>query len=97
MPVTKQSVTFTFQDPSGSPIAGGTVTARLQFDISAATAGGPQVSAGITDSTVLDSNGSATLMLWPNDVTFPANSIYFIKCFTALGLLAWSGELTVTS
>ena len=95
MPVTKQSVTLVFQDPAGNPLANGKVTFRLQVDISTATSGGPQVSAGRLVTANLDTTGSATVLLWPNSSTFPADSVYFVKAYTSLGLLAWSGTMTV--
>lgn len=95
MPVTQQLIIMSFQDPSGNPIANGTVTVRLQVDISAATSGGPQVSAGRIVSVLLDDTGTGNFLLWPNDVTFPAGSVYFLKCYTSLGQPVWSGELTV--
>jgi hypothetical protein len=95
MPVTQQSVTLTFQDPSGQPLANGRVDIRLQVDISAATSGGPQVCAGRLVSVTLNGSGSATVLLWPNSSTFPAHSVYFVTAFTALGQPAWKGELTV--
>jgi hypothetical protein len=94
---TKQSVTLVFQDPSGTAIAGGTVTIRLLYDISAAASNGPQISAGIVVSGTLDSSGTITVDLWPNDVLVPANSNYQVKAYTALGQPAWSGTLIVTS
>lgn len=96
MSVNKQSVTLIFQDPSGTPIAGGRVKLRLQVDVSTATSGGPQVTAGGAVFGDLDSNGSVTLSLWPNNVTLPATSVYFVTCYTSLGQPVWQGELTVT-
>ena len=94
---TKQSVTLTFQDPSGNALAGGTVTLRLLYDISTAAANGPQISAGIVVSGTLDSSGSITVELWANDVLVPAGSNYQVKAYTDLGQPAWSGTLIVTS
>ncbi len=94
---TKQSVTLVFQDPSGNAIASGTVTIRLLYDISTAASSGPQISSGIVVSGTLDSSGSVTVELWPNDVLVPAGSSYVVNAYTALGQLAWSGPLTVTS
>lgn len=95
MPVTKQSVTLTFQTPAGLPIANGYIQIRLQTDISTAVSGGPQVNAGQVVTNSLDSNGSVTVLLWPNNITFPANSVYFVTCFTAQGQPVWKGEVTV--
>lgn len=93
---TKQSVSLTFLDPSNAPLAGGSVVFRLNYDISAVTSGGPQVSAKRTVTVVLDDNGSCTVSLWPNNLLSPTNSIYFVTAYTAQGQPAWSGELTVT-
>jgi hypothetical protein len=92
---TKQSVTVTFQDPSGNPLSLGTVTFRLQVDISTHTSGGPQVAAGRIVSASLDSSGSCTVLLWPNNLLAPA-SIYFVTAYTAEGQPVWQGEMTVT-
>lgn len=93
---TKQSVTLTFLDPSNTPLAGGSVVFRLNYDISVMTSGGPQVSAKRAVTVTLDDSGSCTVPLWPNNILFPANSIYFVTAYTAQGQPAWSGELTVT-
>lgn len=95
MPVTKQSVTLVFQDAAGNPVAFGSVTLRLQVDISTATPSGPQVSAGRLVTATLDSSGSLTVDLWPNNTTTPA-SVYFVQCYTVHGQPVWKGELTVT-
>jgi hypothetical protein len=95
MPVTKQLVTLVFQDPAGNPIANGSVRIRLQVDVSTATSGGPQVSAGRMLEASLDASGSVTISLWPNSTTVPANSVYFLTAYTALGQPVWKGELTV--
>lgn len=94
MPVTKQSVTLVFQDPSGAPIANGSVTFRLQQDISTATSGGPQVSAGLFLTATLDSSGSVTVLLWPTSMMQPS-AIYFVAAYTASGKPAWQGTLVV--
>ena len=92
----QSSVTVTFQDPAGNPLSGGSVTFDLNTDIATATSGGTQVCAGRTVTATLDTNGSATLSLWPNASLFPASSVYFVRAFTAQGQPAWSGEMTVT-
>lgn len=94
MPPVRQSVSFTFFDPSGAPLAGGKVTARLSTDLSASVVSGPQVAATEV-SAVLDSGGSATLSLWPNRLLLPADSVYFINAFSAQGQPVWSGQTTV--
>ena len=91
----KQSITLTFQDPSGQPIALGLATFRLQADISTSATSGPQVSAGRLVTAALDSSGSCTVLLWPNNLLAPA-SIYFVMAYTAQGQPVWRGELTVT-
>ncbi len=95
MPIT-QSVTLTFQDPGGNPIAGGKVTFRLSYDISNATAGGVQVSAGIVTSATLDNSGSCTVTLYRTDTLFPSGAIYFVEAYTAAGQSVYSHQMTVT-
>jgi hypothetical protein len=92
----KQSVTLVFQSPSGAPLALGSVTFRLNVDISTALADGVQIAAQRLVKVALDSSGTCTVMLWPNNLLVPANSIYFVNAYTAQGQPAWSGELTVT-
>jgi hypothetical protein len=91
-----QSVTLTFQDPSGTPIAGGKVTFDLSYDISNATSGGIQVSSGITTSATLDSNGRCTVTLYRTDILVPSGSVYFVRVYTAEGQLVYSEQMTVT-
>jgi hypothetical protein len=88
-------IILTFQDPAGNPIVGGRADIRLQQDISAATAGGPQVGAGRLISVPIDSQGVAFVNLWPTDTMFPA-AVYFVQAYNSLGLLVWSGEMKVT-
>lgn len=95
MPTTQQPVTFTFQDPSGAPLAGGSVVLQLSSDIATSVVAGVQILAGRQVTGTLDSNGSCTLNLWPNSVMFPSGVVYFVSAYTASGLLVWSGELTV--
>jgi hypothetical protein len=92
----KVAVILTFQDPQGNPLAGGRVDLQLQQDISAGTAGGPQVCAGPVISVTLDSTGTAFTSLWPTDVMSPA-AVYFATAYTSLGQPAWKGELSVAS
>ncbi len=94
MPITKQSVTLTFQDPSGAPIANGSVTFRLQQDISTATSGGPQITAGKLVMATLNSSGSATVLLWPTSMMQPS-AVYFVTAYTASGLSVWQSTLSV--
>lgn len=95
MPVTKQSVTLNFLDPSGAPLASGSVIIRLQQDISSAASGGPQVVAGRPVKATLNSSGTVTVLLWPTTGMSPA-AVYFVRAFTALGQPAWSGTMTVS-
>jgi len=95
MPLT-QSVTITFQDPGGNPLAGGNVTFRLSYDISNATAGGVQVSAGIVTSATLDNSGSCTVTLYRTDTLIPLGAIYFVEAYTVEGQPVYSSQMTVT-
>jgi hypothetical protein len=94
---TQQSVSLTFVDPAGNPVAGGSVRLTINVDISTAAANGPQIAAQRTVTATLDDSGSCTVELWPNDVLFPANSVYFVQAYTIEGQPAWSGQITVTS
>ena len=91
----KVPVTVTFQDPSGTPIADGSVTFSLNIDISAAASDGPQIAAGRIVTATLDSSGSATVDLWPNDL-ISTGSVYFVEAFSAQGEPAWNGQMTVS-
>jgi hypothetical protein len=93
MPV-QVSVPFTFQDPSGAPLAGGKVVLRLSYDISQGIATDPQVSAGITVNGTLDGTGSVTLLLWSTSQLLPTGAVYFVKAYTSTGLLAYNGQIT---
>jgi len=97
MSATQQSVTLSFFDPAGNPLAGGSVRLTLNIDISTAVVNGPQIAAQRTTETTLDDEGSGTVDLWPNDVLFPAGSVYFVEAYSAEGQPAWSGQMTVTS
>lgn len=90
------TVSFTFQDPSGAPLAGGRVELHLNYDISTSTSGGVQVVGGRTITETLDNNGSASPLVWPNDQLFPANSVYFVTAYSSVGQPVWSGEVTVS-
>jgi hypothetical protein len=92
---TQQTVTFNFLDPAGNPLAGGRADIRLQQDISAGISGGPQVAAGRVVSVALDDTGTGVVELWPTVGMFPA-AIYFVRAFTSLGQLVWSGTLSVS-
>lgn len=92
----RQSVSLTFQDPSGSPLAGGSVHIELSVDISTALALGPQITAQRVVDATLDNTGSCTVSLWPNNLLLPAKSVYFVTAYTAEGQPAWSGQMAVT-
>lgn len=92
----QQPYIFTFQDPAGNPLAGGRVEFRLNVDISTAASSGSQICAGRTATATLDSNGSCTVSLWPNGTLLPSGSVYVVTAYTALGQLAWSGQMTLT-
>lgn len=96
MPASKVSVTLVFQSPSGAPLANGQVQIKLNQDASLGTSGGPSVSTK-TILAALDSSGSVTLSLWPNDLLLPIGSIYFVNAFSAIGEPAWSGQMTFHS
>lgn len=93
---TQQSVSLTFQDAAGNPLAGGSVRITMSVDISTATSGGPQVAAQRTVEATLDSNGSVTVDLWPNNLLSPSGSVYFVNAYASGGQPAWSGQITVT-
>jgi hypothetical protein len=90
-----QSVSFAFQDPSGAPLAFGKVLVRLQQDVSANVALGPQISAGRVITVALDSNGTATVDLYPA-ASYTPSMPYNLEAYSAEGQLCWSGTLSVT-
>jgi hypothetical protein len=92
-----KSVTLTFQAPNGVPLAGGTVVIRLNQDASIGAINGPQVSANRTTVTTLNSLGSATISVWPNDQLFPSGSIYIVRAYSVLGQLVWSEQMAVAT
>jgi hypothetical protein len=87
------AASYNFQDPSGAPLANGTVTFRLSTDV---MAGSVQLSASRLVKASLDSGGNLAINLWPNNQMTPAGTVYIVKAYTALGQLVWEGELTVT-
>jgi hypothetical protein len=93
----QQEVVFNVQDPSGQPIAFGELVIKLSMDISTVGIGGQQIVAGRTVRVQLDVNGSATVLLWPNDVLYPLGSTYLIRVYTAQGQPCYSEQLVVTS
>jgi len=89
-----------FQDPSGNSLNGGTLTVQLNVD--ANTCDNLQKSANVLDRVTLDANGNVPtgiLNLYPNaklsaDVQ-GNNTIYYMKAYTAKGLLVWQKNVTV--
>lgn len=94
--MSQQTITLVFQDPSSMPIANGTVSFRLNVDGATAVLNGVQVSAGRLVSVTLDSSGSVSFLIWPNDQLFPAGTIYFVDVYTSTGELVLSNQITVT-
>ena len=92
----QSSALFSFQDARAQPLTGGQVQIHLSRDASLGTAGGPSVSTR-TISATLDSTGSATVLLWPNDLLLPSGTVYFVNAFSMLGEPAWTGQTTVHS
>jgi len=83
-----------YQDAAGNPLAGGSVTFRLNTD---AMAGGSQISAGRIVTFTLDANGNLSGYIWPNDQMTPNNTVYFARAYTAEGQLVWEQEFYITS
>jgi hypothetical protein len=92
----KQSVVLNYQDPAGNPLADGKVHIMLSVDLSVVEDSGPQISAQRVVIVALDSLGSCTVLLWPNNLLSPAGSVYFVTAYSADGQPAWSGQMTVT-
>lgn len=91
------SITLTFQDPAGNPLALGQVQVRLTQDASLGVSSGPSVVCRRTILLALDGSGSVTFLIWPNDILLPTGSAYFVNAFSALGQPSWSGQMTVDS
>jgi|SRR5271165_3744739 len=76
-----------FQSPSGSPLA--SITLRLAQDVAESS---HQIAAGRITTLALDANGNISpspgAVLW-------APAAYQVIAYTALGLAAWSGQITV--
>jgi len=89
-------VVLNFQDPSGAPLANGTVQLRLTQDASSQFASGPQIAAGRFVTVKLDSTGTATVGLRSTEGLLPS-VIYQVQAFTAQGLPCWRGLLSVLS
>ena len=78
-----------FQDAEGNPLASGSLSIRLLKDVAQ---GSNQIAAGRWTTLALDANGNISpspgAKLW-------GPSAYQIVAYTALGLPAWSGQITV--
>jgi hypothetical protein len=91
-PLGPQETTFTFQDPAGNPLADGQLSIRLNTDASTTDR---QIVASRWVDTTLNSDGSATVALWPNGELSPSGTVYLVRVYTARGQLAWDKQLTV--
>jgi hypothetical protein len=88
------SVTGHWEDPAGNPIAGGTLSIRLNTDVSSST-DLAQVSAQAV-SIILDANGSVSTSLYPNSLLSAGETTYYeMRVSTAAGQPVWSAEITV--
>lgn len=85
-----------FQTPSGEPLAFGYLLMRLNTD---ATTGVDQICAGRIVNIPLDAFGNilGTILIWPNDILSPANTVYVTQAFSAAGLKVWESELSIPS
>lgn len=88
------SISYVFQDASGSPIANGLATFRLSTD-AVVTGSHQQVSAEILNKFTLDSSGALSGSIWPNDQLTPTNTTYKAAVYTVKGQKVWQGELVV--
>jgi hypothetical protein len=86
-------VVLTFQTPSGNPLSNGSITLRLQQDVSANTTNGPQVSAGRLIEVSLDSTGTGIFELWL--VGMSPSPVYFVEAYTSDGQPVWQGTVTI--
>lgn len=68
---------------------------RLNTDAAIVGSGGQQVAASRIVTVALDSTGSATLSLWSNTDLSPSGTVYVLSAFSAIGQLAWQGEVTI--
>ena len=97
----KVSVTGTWQDGGGNPIANGLLTVQLNFP--AVSVDNKQIDTRLS-SVTLDGSGSipaGALFLYPNALLsndmMGKPTIYFCNVYTAEGLLVWAEERTVTT
>ena len=93
----RQIVNGGFQDPFGNPLAGGTMTMRLNTDATANSPTGPQVCAGKIISVPLGATGSVVgaVEVWPNADLLPNNTVYKVVVFSASGQRAWASEQVI--
>ena len=93
----KIPILYNFQDPSGNPLAYGTVTFTLNTD--AVTITGQQINAGVVTSFTLDVNGNLSGFLWPSDQLtsdgLSPNTTYRVKAYTAEGQLCFEQDRVV--
>jgi hypothetical protein len=87
-----------FQDPSGNPIANGSLTVRLNMD--AMGPGSIQVSADRLITMPLDQNGnlSGLQYLWANSLLSTPYGVltsYIMTVYSALGQQIWQQQITV--
>ena len=91
----RQIIGGNFQDPSGNPLAYGTLTVRINTD---AVFGTQQIAAK-SASTPLDANGNiaSILYLFPNSAMSPSTTVYVLRAYSAAGLLVWQSENVIPS
>src|SRR6266576_5492719 len=82
---TDQTITGTFVDPQGNPLANGYLVLRLSHD---GQSGAPnQVVAGLSQRITLNSSGqiSPAVAIYSNTGLLPANSFYLVRVYAADG------------
>ena len=90
----RTNTSFTFLDPSGAPVANGTLELRLSQD---ASANGKQVTAKCMVVATLDITGSCNLNLWTNDILLPSGTCYRGEVKTSQGLPVWKAQFTIAT
>ena len=62
------------------------------------TSGGEQIVAGRIVTVPLDANGlvAGVVLVWPNSDLTPADTVYIVKAFTAVGQFVWEGQIAIT-
>jgi hypothetical protein len=82
---TDQTITGTFQDPQGNPLANGYLVLRLSHDGQSGTPN--QVVSGLTQRVTLNSSGqiSPAVAIYSNTGLLPANTFYYVRVFSADG------------